>query len=144
MSEYEVPTLKEEIDRKAIETIESVLRARVNGSITEQQYSYAVDLIWSLFSGIAGNDFTGILEQMDSQKKEKIFVTQMVFAKNGSTVVVRNLHNGMVITTTLKNGNNVPSQNLKDFRDEIGGTKKALQTFEEICKSLTRMGFTKL
>lgn len=56
-----VPTLSEEIDRKAFETIEWLFHSLHEGRLTQDQFSAGVDTLFMAVSGLTKNEFIDLI-----------------------------------------------------------------------------------
>ena len=139
----EVPSLKEEVERKAIETMEKIVSDRARGAINEAQYSYAVDVLWSLFAGVAGSEFMFIVEQMESQKKPNAATVQSTHIKGDKVAVVRNHYNGIVSVKIVVPSAKVQSK-VFDFRDSDQPLSEAKKKQEAILDSMFENDFIEI
>jgi hypothetical protein len=57
----ELPTLQEEIDRKAFETLEWLTYSVAQGRMTAHQFSTGIDVLFMTVSGLLKNDFIGLI-----------------------------------------------------------------------------------
>jgi hypothetical protein len=144
MTQSDFPSLKEEVERKALETIEKIVSDRDHGRINESQYAYGVDLLWSLFAGVAGGDFMHMVEMMDASKKGCDQATRAYFLNRSKGVVarVKNFHDGLVTMNLIdKNGE---TEKLYDFRPEVGGVSRGKEKYQEICDALYKRGLDEI
>lgn len=63
----ELPTLQEEIDRKAIETLEMLLNRHARGYITTAQLEVGLDALFGAVSGLARKDFLELITAASGQ-----------------------------------------------------------------------------
>jgi hypothetical protein len=59
----EIPTLQEELDRKAFETLEWLTYSVDQGRITPEQFSVGVDVLFMTVSGLLKKDFINLITE---------------------------------------------------------------------------------
>jgi hypothetical protein len=59
----DIPTLQEELDRKAFETLEFLCYGVEQGRITPEQFSTGIDVLFMTVSGLLRNDFIGLVTE---------------------------------------------------------------------------------
>lgn len=86
MSEH-IPTTVQEIERKTIETVESLISRHEKGLIGEAQFYEGMNAVWGLSSGIVSKDLMNLIS--DAIPSEQI-VNHQVFAKGegGKAVIL--------------------------------------------------------
>jgi hypothetical protein len=62
----ELPTLREELDRKTLETIQWLVRSTESGAITGDQLSVAVDTLFMAVSGLVDADFINMFTELQA------------------------------------------------------------------------------
>lgn len=142
----EVPELRQEIDRKAIETIEKIEKDFQNGRITRGQYAYAVDVLWSAYAGVVDKDFMFIMEQMGNSRQDGSFFTRHYLRDaTGGVAVVTNLHDGRVRLQVTPLGQESPQiDKMFDFRPEVGTMKSAREKEMALIDGLINRGFQEI
>lgn len=53
----ELPTIKEELDRKSLDAIERLILKHRSGEISDEAYSVALDVLFQTVSGLVSEDF---------------------------------------------------------------------------------------
>ena len=73
-----LPTVEEELDRKAIETLEYLVGKHRSGAITDSQYRVALDTLFMTVSGIIGADFINLITAAGDEIKQPTIVAKVV------------------------------------------------------------------
>lgn len=134
-----VPTIHEELARKALETIEKLHFDHEHGRTTEAQYSYGIDILWSAIAGIAGEDFVRLTEAMKPPKRNgSYFTREFYLSPIGVIVKITNFHDGLV---TLEKIHSKAGQVNYDFREDPDGLLKANDMFKKLGDSLHSRDF---
>lgn len=141
----DVPTLKEEIERKALETLETIYLDREGGRITEAQYAYALTVLWGAVAGLASRDFTVMMEIADKGRKDGSFIThEYLRGRNGDIVRVSNLHDGQVHCGLIsKDGTQHPAK-VYDFREDANCIQAAKHKALALGDALVAKGFEEI
>ena len=63
----ETPTIKEELNRKTIETLEYLIQRRQLGHISESQISTGLDVLFMNVSGLVDDDFVNLITAADAE-----------------------------------------------------------------------------
>lgn len=140
----DVPTLKQEVERKAIEALEMVAIDKDMEKITEAQYGYALAVLWTACAGIAGSDFTIMMEVAQKAKKNHSSHTK-VYLRNarGDLARVINLHDGSVQFILNMNDGTLHSKTF-DFTGEPGAYVKAKEKFQATIDTMMVKGFEEI
>lgn len=138
----DVPTLKEEVERKAIETLEKLAVDLDLGRINEAQYAYGLDILWSASAGIAGEDFKAMMEVARPVKKSAARFTREYYrTPNGERLAkITNTHEGVVMVEVGKNDGELQRQ-VFDFRQEPNPAQLAKQKFQALGDTLVARDF---
>lgn len=138
-----VPTLREEVERKAVETLEKLALDLDGKRITEAQYHYGLDVLWSAVAGLAGDDFTMMMEVARAAKRGQSFFTKQYYlSARGQIVRVTNTHAGVVCCDV--NLGLSSSRKVYDLRDEPNPHRAAAQKFDDLCRNLVEKGFKEI
>lgn len=138
----DVPTLKDEIERKALTTLEKICLDQHNGRITEAQYAYGLDVLWSAVAGLAGADFTTVMSIAKDGRKDASRYTRAYFrARSGAIAKLTNLHDGRVMLDTIAPDGLSRTSKTFDFQNEIGSLKVAQDRFLQLEDVLFNKGF---
>lgn len=102
----DLPTLQEELDRKAIETLEWLLVRMINGNMSRAAAEAALDALWGIASGLVRQDFTELFsatadefkEHDASYKVKRVFINE----RNGSVAVIQHEINTSLVELLYK------------------------------------------
>lgn len=97
---HDLPTVEEELDRKAIETLEQLLLRRQQGKITEAQFDVGLDALFSVAAGLVRDDFAELISLAGNEidRNDSSFIQRRVFVKGGSILYINsNLDSETVI-----------------------------------------------
>jgi hypothetical protein len=120
----DVPTLQEEIDRKAFETLEWLCYSVDQGRMTADQFSVGIDVLFMTVSGLLKKDFIDLITAAQEQCPKEPLVLKRVFAhKDDDRLVTAEWIVGQedVAITFLKSG--------KRHDKTLDSTKKAQEFF---------------
>lgn len=67
---YELPTLKEELSRKALDTLEGLMVKRSHKEITRTELSMSLDTLFSAVSGLVEEDFLDLITMAGEDMSE--------------------------------------------------------------------------
>lgn len=141
----EFPTLREELSRKALETIEKIALDDKVGRINRAQYAYAVDVLWSALAGLVDDDFRQIIEIMGEVKPDaSIFTRTYMRDAHGNIAVVTNLHDGRVRLQTHPLNGVATVTKMFDFRQNVGSHREAKEKYETLIDALVARGFEEI
>lgn len=130
------PTLFEELNRKAFETLEDAIRDFDNGKITEAQRKARLDALWGLCAGLVSPEIMDLISSVRGKlpysaesfvesrsiKDEKTGKTRTVRWRVGSSVV--NLYQDGTLVRHW------------DSKDEIIPSRSAKNLYEALCSKL--------
>lgn len=142
----QVPELRDEINRKAFETIEKITRDDQSGRITKGQFAYAVDVLWSVVSGLVEKDITIMMEVMGNTPDDGSFFTRTYLRDaKGNIAKVTNLHDGRVRfeLIPIRHGE-AAADKIYDFRPEIETMKCAKNKELAIIDILIAKGYEEI
>jgi hypothetical protein len=61
------PSIKEELDRKTIETLEYLISKRETGEITQDQICTGLDVLFMNVNGLVDDDFINLITAADTE-----------------------------------------------------------------------------
>lgn len=129
----DIPTLAEELDRKALNALAMVQADKENFRISEETVAYVMRVLHTAFAGIVDDEFIDIMNQMDAQPYLK---PNQVLYKNEDTYVLLEVDLPEGRTSIKKDG-----QVIKVLEyDDQGVLKKHLAT---ITDKLKDKGYTR-
>jgi hypothetical protein len=77
----DLPTLQEEIDRKAFETLEWLTHSVAQGRITAHQFSTGVDVLFMAVSGLLRKDFIELVSEAQALCPTSAIELKRVFSR---------------------------------------------------------------
>lgn len=77
-----IPTLKEELDRKVMDTLEWIQHAHAKARITDAQASVAVDTLFKIVSGLVDDQFIDIVSSMSIMYAGKPKLVRVLIKEN--------------------------------------------------------------
>lgn len=130
------PTLFEELNRKAFETLEDAIRDFDNGKITEAQRKARLDALWGLCAGLVSPEIMSLI----SNVRDKLPYGAESFVESrsikdestGKTRTVR-WRVGSSVVNLYQDGTLVRSWN---FKDEIIPSRSARELYDALCAKL--------
>jgi hypothetical protein len=140
------PTLREELDRKAVETLEKIEHDRASGRITAAQYDYGIDLLWSSWAGLISSDIIILLE-IAAKARAPVMTQTYLRNQPGTVFRITNHHDGKVSLSTWDHRRPTPSQREdsgQDFIDDPRPNDRANEYIASTTAALIRSGFTKI
>ncbi len=94
----DVSTLQEELTRKTLEALEKLASDRENGRITEAQYAYGLNILWTTTAGLVDKDLMLMMELAEVKKEGASFFTREFYlGGKGHIVKITNTHKGLVV-----------------------------------------------
>lgn len=129
----DMPTLQEEINRKALNALAMVQHNKENFKISEETYRYVMKVLWESFAGIVDGSFAEIMEQMDAEPYLK---PSQILYKKGEDYVLLDVDLPAGRTSIRKNG-----QSVKVLENSDRTVMKA--HLGAITKQLIEKGYTK-
>jgi len=138
----DVPTLQEELDRKALETIEKMEVDLEQGRITVEQYAYGVDLIWLSWAGLVSKDLMPLIEIM-GEKKGASATRAFFYRGDGRAVVITNDLKGKVLIESFSRGDLPDAQGI-DRTNEPNPSVAGRRVYEQVIARFIERGFTQI
>lgn len=83
----DMPTLKDELDRKVFETIEYLISAERKGRMTKAQVSASLDTLFMAVSGLVDNDFINIITEAQTVVDGDKSVVKRHFILSGRGII---------------------------------------------------------
>lgn len=141
----DIPTIQEEINRKAFETLQKIVNDFNLGKISKSQYRYAVDIAWSALSGLFDDEMRMMFEQLSRDTQSVSLSEKTVFRhlKSGIDILLIDSKTGAVVFKRLHK--DLPDKvDFFDFREEPNPYLAAKQKIEQMRDSLISKGFVQL
>lgn len=142
----DIPSLKEELNRKTFETVERLVNDRAFCKATDAQYDYGIEILWGTVAGLVDKDFMDIAANMRLTSRDESFVTRAHLRNaKGDSVVLENGHKGVIRMTVYRAGSHVPTKRETiDLREESQATQQADLKFNELALKLEANGFYRI
>lgn len=141
----DLPTIQEEINRKAFETLQKLVNDFNLGKISRSQYKYGVDIAWSFTSGLVDEEMRLMFEQLGKETISISLSEKTVFRhlKSGIDILVIDSKSGAVVFKRMHQGS--PDKvDFFDFREEPNPYLAAKQKIEQMRDALIAKGFVQL
>lgn len=140
----EIPTLREELDRKVLETFSWLVSGNDNGLVSDEELSFGMDVLFKAAWGLMDKDFTQMFEcaQESLKSKNKRIMSQAVFRRNeyaGAVVVVKWEPTSCIVEMTR-----MGLEGVAPIKKELDSPKLAKAYFEGICSKLSGPDWTRL
>ncbi len=138
--------MKEELDRKTVETLESILVRLDQGRITMPEARQAVDAMWRTVSGLISDD---VMEMIDAFKADtnKAFVERRVFVLEGKDIAIleRAVGTGIGrVRMNMREPGVFATDKMIRLEDEINPSMAARQKLDAFVVALKKKGYTEL
>lgn len=135
-----IPTQREELERKTVETLQKIVEDRESGRTTEAQYGYALDIVWSNVAGLVGNDVVAILEVTQGSVADGSEYTIEYFREPATRAIAKliNTHDGRVNAQIGRNDKWI------DCRESSNPYRDAKQKFQMIRDKLVSIGYQRI
>lgn len=141
----DVPTLQEELNRKTLEALEKLAFDRENGRITEAQYAYGLNILWTTTAGLIDKDLILMMEIAEVKKEGTSFFTREFYlGGKGHIAKITNTHKGLVVLDLSLYDGCSQSRKIYDLREEPNPTKAGQAKFQELGDNLVAKGFQQL
>ena len=147
MTEDHVPTAKEELNRKAFETLEGLLLARDQEKINDDQLDVAVDAIFGCVGGLAEDPLLEVISEIKLQTKRTYKERHLLVSKSGTLYLIeRVIGAGKVVVSMATQpfaGEWLQTQT-KDCSEEVVPTLAAQKGVAKLIKMLLAKGFVEV
>lgn len=141
----DVPTLQDELNRKTLEAIEKLALDRDSGRITEAQYAYGVDIVWTTTAGLVDKDLMLMMELAQVKQPGPSFMTREFYmGGKGHLAKITNTHKGLVVLDLSLYDGTHSSRKIYDMREEPNPSKAGKAKFQELGDNLVAKGFNQL
>ena len=140
----EVPSVRDEIDRKAFEQLERLAAQLETGRITEAQFDTGVQTVWQCVSGIASEFIIQTISEInDSRKNEshldrRLFVTFLRDKGQWETLILtRGVGTGILKLRSIPPGRKTDW----DFSETANPAHEAKKKQGQVTEILLKKGF---
>jgi hypothetical protein len=139
---YAIPTLKDELDRKVMETLEWLVHGRQKGLISEDAYSAGIDSLFMAVSGLVDGEFIYLITEAQILCGDHKTVLKKHFhAANEDKILTFVWTPGEEkIVTYERIGGIAVGGKLSDYKD----ASEAMQIFEGMSAWMTKKGWIEL
>ena len=103
--EFGLPDVQEELDRKAIETLEMILSDETSGRCSTAEAKYGLGILMSAVNGLVRNEFAELIAEAESEFGDSgNVITQVLINEenNGLVVIENNLESNSVTLRRAK------------------------------------------
>lgn len=140
----DVPTIREELDRKTLEALEWIIKREHLGEISRAQAYESIRTIWYLIAGLTSDDVTETVSLAERELWQEP-VEMRAYTKEGVDVVLveRNLHKLVLRVIRQKSGLGPNKQPFEATRKEknFDTPPDLLQAYNKFCDELEEMGY---
>lgn len=138
----EAPSLREELDRKALETLEQMESDLESGRISLAQYSYGVGLIWSSWAGLVSKGLMPLIEIMGGKSVARE-TKSYLYRGDGQALVVTHDHKGMVRIEAFSPGQ-FPDVRIVDRSAEPNSFIAGREAYQKAVAALLSRGYCEI
>ncbi len=136
----EVPTLQDELDRKAIETAQMIQHQYKTGQMTKAMYDAAVLSLWWVTAGLIDNDVSAAVSAMSAEASPEQW-TYCPMVKGADLVVLSFSTKGQF---RFMRGGRSESKDFADGKEDVVSPSLAARKhFGTVFNLLTDKGFAK-
>lgn len=138
-----MPTLREELDRKAVEAMEFLVASHQQGKIAQAELHTGLEAIWNTTAGLISSDITHLLAAMLDHIKEGIVIKRLfVSAAQEPVMIEHNLTSFSVkVNSQLTYSDGWKKSTLTCFDDKVSPSVAAKEHFEKIAAALVAKGY---
>lgn len=123
----EIPSIKEELSRKALDALEELLLDREGGKITEAQFATGLNVLWTVASGLAGKGFFDLISMATVKKTDSSFVRAAFLIKGAEWAVVQcSPHDHSMEINTSGKKKTYPCDSFRETLDKFNTTMRGL------------------
>jgi hypothetical protein len=135
-----LPTLKEEVDRKAFETVEWLFTSLDKGKLTAAQFSTGIDTLFMAVNGLVNEGVADLITAADFEARHEIHTISHVYIKGGNVITLSwVIGNELVEIVAYVDG--VEKTRQDKFYDS---PKEARESMQKAGAKFVAAGYTKL
>ncbi|MGY2462286.1 hypothetical protein [Vreelandella sulfidaeris] len=140
----ELPTVEDELERKAMDEMTRILHHYDTGRITHREMNLMLDTLWACVSGLAGEDWREMLEEARRIEDDRVPFEYHAIRKHPYTLVSihRNDDSLSVIMRTATG--DIKRERRIDLTDKVLPAKIARDRMKATIKEITDGGFEPL
>ena len=141
----DLPTTKEELERKTFAEIENLMDKKQSGKITNAEYLAAINSIFAICSGLVTRDLINIITEAGSEFTDDFsFLRTRVFGKDKKIAVIsrKSINGGFIIS--IVTGEVSASKILTGTLDETDTNIETEQKVANLMSNLSKVGYQEL
>jgi len=133
---YEVPEIKEELERKTFAELENLISKRELGRITNAEYVASIGTLFSICSGLVDGDFFNVITEAGKAYDEDYsFNRTRIIRKGKSAVVITRASTAKNFRVTILKSSNLSEIIMTGERDETDtNIETELKIYKLLCK----------
>lgn len=135
-----VPDLREELNRKSLDTCEWLLKSLQAAKITKEQFSVGIDALFMATSGLTDDDIIEMITNADALVKDLRNVVKAHFCKNSHIFTMILPVGECDLHIQKREDGNIYSEETKTFSSPAA----ALDALEKMSARCRMMGFSEL
>lgn len=112
------PTIREELSRKSLEALESLLIGRSKGTLTEAQFATGINVLWDTVAGLVDKDFIEIISTIKANKNDDSF-RRRTFMLCRDHWILTTVDVTALSVSVLRNGGSEPTEIICDTVEEL-------------------------
>jgi|GEM_PF-2354176 len=135
----DMPTVREELERKTYETLNHLSDRFLAGYISEADVSFGCDIIWMVASGLVGDDLAKAITtsvSTESKQERRIFADE----SDNITLTVKRVMGEDTFTILKRRGSAI----IEGKAIQCGTPKQAKEKMEALCARLVNRGMDEL
>lgn len=133
-----IPTLQEELNRKAFRSVDWLFTSLDNGKLTPEQFSAGIDALFMAVSGLVDEDVVDLITAADKMAKKGIF--KRIFVQGANTIVLSCVAGASSFVIASYHEGRSYSERIK----ECDSSRKAMEMFETYARGLAAKGYMEL
>lgn len=136
--------IQDELNRKAIETLEAIILNHESGSVDLASTKYAINTLFGLASGLLSAETFEIVSQASKEygRIEEAPLTRMFLGPNGLIAVTLRWNETDLIVRRFECEGMTPKEKRIAFGDSVIPSKS--EKFRLVCDSIEKRGFTEI
>jgi len=140
------PTLAEEIERKTLETLESLVSRQRGGRITQVEYYAGIESLWGVAAGLVSSEVTHMIASMLDHAKQPVVETRLFIRANGNMAKIQHDFSTpkIVVKSDCSYISGWKSVREKTFENEVNPQLSAKQYFEKVVAAMSANGYVEV
>lgn len=133
-----VPTLREELDRKAFQTVDWLFTSLEKGKLTPAQFSTGIDALFMATSGLVDEDIATIITGTNDMAKKGVF-KRVLMRRDATCVLTRVAGASNFLMIAYRAGEQM-SERIK----ECDSSQEAARSMEQFAQALIAKGYIEI